>query len=311
LLRMQTLLVRVAGLEYLESTGTQQQREALAALERCEEIELPRRELPAPGVRAAKEFPRYDDEVAAVRSSLPAWMGIQFRAPSEELVQRHNLLPGAAAVITVYPNSPAEAAGLRQGDIVLGPPGSPFDERGQVRSWIMMARVGEPLLLEILRGNRKETLRLVPASYPLRWPSLPGPPKVGEIAPPIDLVPYRGDVPRQLGGGQPYVLFFWATWCAPCKASLPEIAAFEAQKQTPVVAITDESKSHVDRFFQTYTGPFPSRIATDEFRKAFVAFGVSGTPTFVLVDGDGRVRAVHAGYDATRGLPFEGWVWRR
>jgi len=310
LLRMQTLLARVAGMEYLETVGTEREREAFAALGRCEEIELPDRELPAPGVRVAKQFPRYDDEVQAVRSSLPAWMGIQFRAPSEELVRRHNLRPGAAAVITVYPNSPAQAAGLQQGDIVLGPPGNPFEERGQVRSWIMMARVGEPLSLEILRGEQRETLTLVPTAYPLRWPSLPGPPKIGELAPPVDLVPYRGEVPR-LGEGQAYVLFFWATWCAPCKASLPELAAFESERRTPVVAITDESKANIDRFFQTYSGPFPSRIATDEFRKAFVAFGVSGTPTFVLVDGEGRVRAVHTGYDATRGLPFEGWAWKR
>jgi hypothetical protein len=41
-------------------------------------------------------------------------------------------------------------------------------------------------------------------------------------------------------------------------------------------------------FFQQYTAPFPQTIAIDEVRRAFQAYGLSGTPTFVLVDGQGR-----------------------
>lgn len=311
LLRMQRLLVQVAGIQYLYTRGSDEQRRAYQALRQCEEMELTPQNLPAPGVRKLKAFPRYDDDVTKARAALPSWMGIQFRTPSEELVRRYNLRPGAAAVTGVYPGSPAAAAGLQQGDIVIGPPGQPFEERGQVRSWVMMARQGEPLLLEILREGQQHTLTVIPGPYPLRWPSLPAPPKPDSPAPPLELIPYRGEIPRHFGSGQPYLLFFWATWCAACKASLGEILAFEAQRQVPVLAITDEPRQQLDRFFANFAGPFPERVAIDEFRKAFVAYGVSGTPTFVLVDAAGAVRAVHTGYDAQSGQPFKDWEWKQ
>ncbi|MCX8071489.1 MAG: PDZ domain-containing protein [Candidatus Binatia bacterium] len=305
LLRMRSVLVQVAGLHYLDTEGSPGEQRAYGALVACEEVVLPKGNLPQPGVRVAAQFPQFMEDARRARASLPAWMGIQFRAPNEEMIRRKGLPAGAAAVITVYPNSPAETAGLQQGDIVLGPPGQPFTERGQVRSWIMLSKPGETLELEILRGNERKTIQLVAGTYPLRWPTLPGPPQVGSVAPPLEVETYRGQVPRQLSGGQAHVLFFWATWCAACKASLAELTEFAAARGIRVVAITDEPRAQLDRFFQTYRGPFPEDVAIDEYRKAFVAYGVSGTPTFVLVSGDGRVSAVRVGYDAKRGLGLE------
>jgi hypothetical protein len=40
-----------------------------------------------------------------------------------------------------------------------------------------------------------------------------------------------------------------------------------------------------------------------------MAYGVSGTPTFVLVDGGGNVASYHTGYDPAKGLGIEGWEW--
>ena len=44
-------------------------------------------------------------------------------------------------------------------------------------------------------------------------------------------------------------------------------------------------------------------------RAAFRGYGVSGTPTFVLIDGNGIVREHATGYAKKKGLAIEGWKW--
>ena len=236
-------------------------------------------------------------------------MGIRFRDPPKKVHAELKLAEGAAIVETVYPDSPALAAGLAVGDVVLGPPGAPFTERNQIRSWTMLSRVDVPAKLDVIRGTERRQVTLVPKPYPLKWPELPGPPKTGSLAPKLQLTPYRGKTPTALASGSSHVLFFWATWCAPCKASLPELLAFERERGTPIVAITDEAPEQLDAFFKKWDQPFPVNVAVDEYRRAFLAYGVSGTPTFVLVDAKGTVQSISTGYAPSKGLPIEGWTW--
>lgn len=311
ILRMRKILVSIAGRQYLRTRAVAEERAAYERLRDCEELVLPSSHLPAPQLAESRPFPPFEQDVQRAQAALPAWIGIQFREPKPELVRERDLSAGAAALITVFPDSPAAKAGLEQGDIVLGPPGSPFTERGQVRSWTMLSKVGEPRQLEVLRGDERLKLTLVPAPFPLKWPELPGPPKVGSIAPPLPVTPYRGDVPTQLAGGKPHLLFFWATWCVPCKSALPELLAFERERDVPVIAITDEPAERLTAFFNVIDFDFPKAVAVDEYRKSYVAYGVSGTPTFILVDADGSVRSVGTGYDPAKGLPIDGWKWSK
>jgi hypothetical protein len=76
-----------------------------------------------------------------------------------------------------------------------------------------------------------------------------------------------------------------------------------------VVAITDEEPAQLDRFFAKFEHEFPPLVAIDAKRDAFLAYGVSGTPTFVLVDGKGVVRSISTGYTPAKGLQIAGWRW--
>lgn len=309
LLRMRALLLRIAGEVYLERDGTPEERAAFAELGRCEDLALDVGEATAvPEPR--EEFPAYEEDVELARGVLPAWMGIQFAPPTERLRREHGLADGAVAVRIVYPGSPAEAAGLEVGDVLLGPPGSPFAEPRQVREWTMLQTPGEAREIEVLHEGRVVTRTLVPGEHPGKFPELPSPPRVGRAAPPLRLTEYRGEPPASLANGEPHLLFFWATWCRPCKASVPELLAFAEERGVEVVSITDEDTEQLDRFFAGRNdGDFPPLVARDPKREAFLAYGVSGTPTFVLVDGDGIVRSVSTGYTPAKGLAIDGWRW--
>lgn len=308
--RMRAILVGIAARTWLAGEGTAAEREALAALERCEALQLPAPGVP-PGAELARPepFPRLQDDLASAGGVLPAWLGIQFRPVEDSRRARAGLGPGAARIVTVYPDSPAAAAGFRPGDIVLGPPGAPFREPDQIREWTMLSPVGEARALDVLREERPLRLTVVLEPMPARWPALPGPPQPGTVAPPLHLGRYRGDPPASLAAGRPHLLFFFATWCGICKAALPELDAFARERGTPVVAISDEPREQLDRFFTGFSGTFPAIVTTDPDRRTFSAFGVNGIPTFVLVDGDGRVRSTATGYTAARGLAIDGWTW--
>lgn len=308
-LRMRTLLLRIAGTEYLNRSGTEAERTAFARLVACEDLQL--NDTPTVSTAAAlpppQSFPALSEDRTLVEAVMPAWMGIRYR-PLEEGDRQHEGVPrGTVAVLTVYPDSPAATAGLQSGDLILGPPDKPFNEPNQVREWTMRREVGELSPLEVLRDETTMRIALRPGPYPMEMPKLPGPPEIGAAAPPIKVDLFRGA--KKLAKGKPRLLFFWATWCLPCKAAVPEILAFAEARNVEVVAITDESEKTLEAFFQQYNYPFPEIVARDRYRLTFQDYGVSGTPTFVLLGAAGKVEYYKTGYAPMLGLEIEGWKW--
>jgi thiol-disulfide isomerase/thioredoxin len=311
-LRMRTLLVRVAGRQFLARDGSDAQRQAWNELVESETYNL------MPGLRTedvlahVEPFPGFDEELEIAQRSLPGWVGIRFRTLSPERRKKFGLDVGAVSVLTVFPGSPAEQAGLDAGDIIIGPPGQPFNERDMVREWVMTAPIGKSQEIEVQRKDNRLTLSLAPDRFPLEIPTLPGPPRIGSPAPSLSqLEAYRGAAPGDITKAGPYLLFFWATWCGPCKAALPELTAFEREMNVPVLSITDEAAESVDAFLHKHRGPFPEAIALDEKRRSFHEYGVAGTPQFVLVDGQGNIENYRSGYRASQGLGFDDWEWQK
>jgi thiol-disulfide isomerase/thioredoxin len=108
-----------------------------------------------------------------------------------------------------------------------------------------------------------------------------------------------------LAGPGDTLLFFWATWCSICKVALPELTELAERDGVRIVAITDEDAAQLDPFFASHGDPFPGIIASDPDRRSFLAYGVAGTPSFVLVGTDGRIRGRQTGYSRKKGLHFE------
>jgi thiol-disulfide isomerase/thioredoxin len=307
-LRLRAVLLSIAGRAYLETTGTAAERAAFKGLSECENFSLP---VAAPATQVVdatpSTYPALDEDIKLTQSALPGWMGINFKEPSEEQQKKYHLSLGASLVSIVHPKSPAKAAGLLPDDIVLGPPGHPFGSKNQIRAWTMLAEVGKPGKLEILRAGKHRQITIVPDPYPMQLPGQQGPLKLGAAAPKVELKAYKGPVLADVG--KKHMLYFWATWCGPCKAALPELLAFEKERKVPVIAVTDEKQETLSGFFKKFSDPFPKAVGMDEKRRTFMSYGVSGTPTFVLVDEKGDVVWTQVGYKSDKGLDFPGWTW--
>jgi thiol-disulfide isomerase/thioredoxin len=108
---------------------------------------------------------------------------------------------------------------------------------------------------------------------------------LGEAAPELQLVPYRGESPA---AGKPLLLFFWATWCKACKPAAPAVLAWAAKRDITVVAVTSEDEVTLDQFFATHR-EFPALVARDPGDHTMARLGVRSYPSFILIDSQGRV----------------------
>jgi cytochrome c biogenesis protein CcmG/thiol:disulfide interchange protein DsbE len=89
---------------------------------------------------------------------------------------------------------------------------------------------------------------------------------------------------------------FWATWCEPCRLSLPLVEAFAAaHPDVDVLAVDVGERPEVARQYAREHGV--RNLAFDEDAHVASAFGVSGYPTIVVLDPRGYVRAKWIGFN--------------
>lgn len=97
--------------------------------------------------------------------------------------------------------------------------------------------------------------------------------------------------------GKVLYLDFWASWCGPCRVSLPAMDAlyreFNAEGFEVVAVNVDKITADASRFLEQH--PVSYYVVTDDGTLPR-RFGVKGMPTAYLIDRKGKVRRVHEGF---------------
>jgi peroxiredoxin len=110
--------------------------------------------------------------------------------------------------------------------------------------------------------------------------------------------------------GKVVIVDFWATWCAPCKESMPVLEKlyqkYRGQGLVVVGVSVDEDAANVGPFIQKLKVSFP--IAHDKGHKVADRFKPPKMPSSYVIDRKGIVRHVHEGFHAKDAAAFDAEV---
>ena len=99
--------------------------------------------------------------------------------------------------------------------------------------------------------------------------------------------------------GQPVLVNFFASWCAPCRAEAPALEMLSKRVAILGIAYKDRGED-TTAFLNQYGNPFRA-IGMDSDGRTGIEWGVYGVPETYLLDANGVVKLRHAG-PLTRGV---------
>ena len=93
-----------------------------------------------------------------------------------------------------------------------------------------------------------------------------------------------------------HVIEFWATWCGPCRTSIPHQTKLQKKfknKGVTIIGVTDEKKSTVERFVRREGEQMEYTVAIekgDSMSQSYMrAYGQTGIPSAFVVDQKDRI----------------------
>ena len=129
--------------------------------------------------------------------------------------------------------------------------------------------------------------------------------KIGDPAPKIEVKSFlKGEPVKEFEAGKFYVVEFWATWCPPCRVSIPHLT--ELQKKYPKVtfigvSVAEHDQDAVKPFVDQMGDKMDYRVALDAVpegkssnegamsRGWMQAAEQDGIPCAFIVGGDGKI----------------------
>jgi thiol-disulfide isomerase/thioredoxin len=156
-------------------------------------------------------------------------------------------------------------------------------------------------MMRNVRISLSVALFMAAATIPVRAQTL----GIGDLAPKLEVKSFvKGESVSEFEPGKNYVVEFWATWCGPCKTSIPHLT--ELQKKNPAVtfigvSVWEQDQEKVKPFVEEMGDKMAYRVAMDSVpdkEKAnegvmaktwMTAAGRNGIPAAFIVNKEGKI----------------------
>ncbi len=120
----------------------------------------------------------------------------------------------------------------------------------------------------------------------------------GQKAPDFELQTMDGETVKLSDyRGQKVMINFWATWCPPCRAEMPDMQKFYENEDVEILAVnltqTESDASDVTKFVDDFGLTFP--ILMDENITVANQYEIKPIPTSYFVDSEGYIQYVALG----------------
>ena len=116
--------------------------------------------------------------------------------------------------------------------------------------------------------------------------------KVGEMAPDFELKTLDGKTAKLSDyRGKKVILNFWATWCPPCKAEMPDLQKYhqEAGESVVILAVNIDPQYDVRKFVRETNVTFP--VLLDSKDEVNTLYRILTIPTTYFIDEKGTIRS--------------------
>ena len=153
-------------------------------------------------------------------------------------------------------------------------------------------------------GGETEVIQIRAANTSIETPAGPGQSvglDPGDLAPDFEASTIEGERVRLSDfRGKAVYLNFWASWCTPCRAEMPDIIAlldqYEAEGLVVLAMNAGEAFRAAGGFVEELQMQSLTAITLDPSRSVIERYRVFSMPTSVFIDAEGAVTRVHPGF---------------
>ena len=112
--------------------------------------------------------------------------------------------------------------------------------------------------------------------------------------------------------GKVVLLEFWATWCPPCRSTIPGLIALQNKykdKKVAILAVSVDEGQNLEKKLSEFTREnkinYKVLLGTEDISRAY---NVKSIPVIFLIDKSGAIHSLHMGYADNFSDKFSGEI---